>query len=306
MPRVPCVSLLSQARTKPPRAWPNVSPSRRVAIVLPAPPFGLTTVIWRRPPKARRAEASAILPSRSRRLGRSRTSPKLLRRAAALTPVVATQSRGRTARRVANSSAVGTAYPIRVGVSGSARAGVSGWLIGPQLSNVGVDPLYDAGGTGGRRDAAGARGPVDAELTDAELTDAEPTGRVGGCPSGGAERRGGTGGRTGGNAGSRWGEACRGAGTACRGAATGWSAVTAGCSAVTAGVRCTGGRRHGESGPKSAFSSSLSSRLSGSSGAMLPPPPRKTDTRGRAKGNRAVTRRTVPRLRARPTRTACA
>ena len=108
MPSVPWVSLLSQASTKPPRVWPKVRPSISVATVLPAPPFGLTTVIWRSPPKARRTAARFVATLPLAPVGPQPDQAERAAPGAARTPVVATHSRGRTARRVANSSAVGT------------------------------------------------------------------------------------------------------------------------------------------------------------------------------------------------------
>ena len=52
MPRVPRVSLLSQATTRPPRAVPNVKPAASALVVFAAPPFGLTNAIVRGLPKS--------------------------------------------------------------------------------------------------------------------------------------------------------------------------------------------------------------------------------------------------------------
>jgi hypothetical protein len=107
MPRVPWVSLLSQASTYPPRFWPNVIASRSTATVLPAPPFGLTTVTCRNPPKLRRTISTSCLYSSSCLPGASLTRPIVPLRNIARAPIVAVGSAGFASRRRANSSAVG-------------------------------------------------------------------------------------------------------------------------------------------------------------------------------------------------------
>ena len=109
MPSVPWVSLLSQASTYPPRFWPKVMASSRAATVLPAPPLGLTTVIWRSPPKLRRTASVSRRSSSSRLPGLGLTAPKLARRTAPRRPTVAARLSGcdTATRRRANSSAVG-------------------------------------------------------------------------------------------------------------------------------------------------------------------------------------------------------
>ena len=108
-----------------------------MATVLPAPPFGLTTVTWRSPPKFRRTISMSCRISCSCRPGESRTSPSVLLLTAARTPMVAIGSAGRLARRRANSSAVGVDPSGVQAGSGYAAVGGGGTRVTPAASRYG-------------------------------------------------------------------------------------------------------------------------------------------------------------------------
>src|SRR5256714_490728 len=193
IPRVPCVSLLSQARMYPPRFCPKVIASSSTATVLPAPPFGLTTVTCRSPPKLRRTISTSWVISRSCWPGASLTSPNVALRMAPRTPVTATGSGGRTARRRANSSAVGISGSWcqdspGVGEGGGTRRS-PGRVAGPA-------PLAGAcaaggcgcgGGTGGATDGCrGGNGATAGEIAGRVpfVAASDGSGRCGGCAHG--------------------------------------------------------------------------------------------------------------------------
>src|SRR3954469_7773590 len=121
--------------------------SSSTATVLPAPPFGLTTVTWRRPPKLRRTISTSCLYSCSRLPGESLTRPSAVLLRIARAPIEAVGSAGLARRRRANSSAVGVPSETQ----GRSWNGSTGGWPGTCWGGGGGGALRAHGGRRGRR-----------------------------------------------------------------------------------------------------------------------------------------------------------
>src|SRR5699024_1402223 len=195
-PRVPRVSLLSQASTLPPRVTPSVAAIIREAVVLCAPPLRLTTAMFRGPSSGRRMRSRRSVSRRSRLFGRGEITPPVSRVMRPGRPRVALTFSG---------FAVEDCRSWRVGregsFSGSVRAGSGRLRTGASCACAAegageaeaADDAEVADHTDAAEEAGGAE-PADAAEAGAGADEAAGAGAAGGPrpPPGGGPRTGPT------------------------------------------------------------------------------------------------------------------